>query len=198
MEKNKIFESLIRCLLSNILVSFLLFIRIRETRENETKRRKKERLIRDSDIILINRQNNRPTDNRYFSKFYARSIFFPLLGYLTSSTLVQILSPQTILLLHFANRSGHRVLADHFWKILSQIPTKTLFPLTFNEHLSNKHSTSCNLCCRYNYRYFVEFPFLLFAFNDVLSCRFLIVEHPSESIFYLVSKMLKINRQSCN
>lgn len=84
MEKNKIFESLIRCLLSNILVSFLLFIRIRETRENETKRRKKERLIRDSDIILINRQNNRPIDNRYFSKFYARSIFFPLLGYLTS------------------------------------------------------------------------------------------------------------------
>lgn len=126
--------------------------------------------------------------------------FFPSIRRidLTSNTLIQILSPQTILLLHFANRGGHRVLADHFWKILSQILTKTLFPLTFNEHFSNKRSTSCNLCCRYSYRYFVEFSFLFFAFNDVPSYRFLIAEHPSESIFYLVSKMLRINRQSCN
>lgn len=167
MEKSKIFKSLKNKML--IIKYTGRFSFVCSNQRNERKRNEGRK--NDWFEIATNRQSNRPTDNRYFFKFYALSIFFPSIRRidLTSSTLIQILSPQTILLLHFANRSGHRVLADHFWKILSQILTRTLFPLTFNEHLSNKCSTSCNLCCRYSYLYFVEFPFLLFAFNNVPS-----------------------------
>lgn len=56
MEKYNIRKYLqIKCLLSNIfiniltIVGFSLFVRIKEMRENETKREKKERVTRDSD-----------------------------------------------------------------------------------------------------------------------------------------------------
>lgn len=95
-------------------------------------------------------------------------------------TLILILPPQTTLLLDFANRGGHRVLADHFWRILSRMHQK---PLT--QHFSNTtpagsiNGDSLSLCHGSEDE---RFPF----YSRIFFPSSIHAQHRSESLLYHV------------
>lgn len=196
MEKSKIFKSLKNKML--IIKYTGRFSFVCSNQRNERKRNEGRK--NDWFEIATNRQSNRPTDNRYFFKFYALSIFFP------SIILEGLISRQVpwfkfCRLKRFSCFTLRTVVAIACWLTISEKYCRKFSPEPcFHSHLTNTSLINVphRAICVVAIAIFISSSFPFFFSHSTMFLRFLIAKYPSESISYLVSKMLKINRQSCN
>lgn len=121
-----------RCLLLNILKIFLCLFEP----EKREKTKQNEQRKNDWFEIATNHQSSRPTDNRYFLKFYARSIFFSLL--LEGLISRQIPWFKFCRLKRFSCFTLRTVVAIACWLTISEKYYRKFSPkLYFHSHLMN-------------------------------------------------------------